>query len=66
MYVLIGTAVYPTLALLNHSCDPNITKYFDGRTVVVVAGKAISKGIINFGKEAKFTLLLWFTQRKIG
>merc|ERR1719322_342637 len=40
----MGTAIYPTLALLNHSCDPNITKYFDGKKVVVVAGKKIFKG----------------------
>jgi hypothetical protein len=25
---VIGSAVYPTLALLNHSCDPNIAKYY--------------------------------------
>ena len=45
MIVLTGTAIYPTLALLNHSCDPNITKYFDGKKVIVVAGKKIFKGI---------------------
>ena len=46
-FLLTGTAIYPTLALLNHSCDPNITKYFDGKKVIVVAGKKIRKGKIN-------------------
>ena len=40
----IGTAIYPALALLNHSCDPNIIKYFKGPIVVAVASRAISKG----------------------
>merc|ERR1719322_1222337 len=39
-----ATAVFPTLALLNHSCDPNITKVFSGTTVYVVAGRNINKG----------------------
>ena len=42
----LATAIYPTLALLNHSCDPNIAKYFDGKTVFVVAAKKISKGML--------------------
>ena len=26
----LATAIYPTMALLNHSCDNNVTKYFVG------------------------------------
>ena len=43
----IGTAIYPALALLNHSCDPNIIKYFKGPTVVAVASRAILTGSNN-------------------
>ena len=41
---MVGTAIYPALALLNHSCDPNITKYFSGSTVIAVASRNIFKG----------------------
>jgi hypothetical protein len=44
----IGTGIYPALALLNHSCNPNILKYFNGSTVVAVASRTIFKG--NFFK----------------
>ena len=40
----IATAVYPALALLNHSCAPNIQKYFNGCDVVAVATRNIMKG----------------------
>ncbi|XP_037075445.1 SET and MYND domain-containing protein 4-like [Pollicipes pollicipes] len=40
----LGAAVYPTLALFNHSCDPGIVRYFSGTTVIVRAIKNISKG----------------------
>ena len=39
----IGSAIYPTLALLNHSCDPNVMKFFRGSEVVVVAKRNIYK-----------------------
>lgn len=26
--VFIGGAVYPTLAMFNHSCDPSIVRYY--------------------------------------
>jgi hypothetical protein len=42
----IGNGVYPSLALLNHSCAKNVTKYYDGSTVVVVASRHIFKGIL--------------------
>ena len=31
----IGAAVYPTLALFNHSCDPSIVRYYVRDHVVV-------------------------------
>jgi len=40
----IGAAVYPTLALFNHSCDPSIVRYYVEDTVVVQSIKNIFKG----------------------
>lgn len=40
----IGGGVYPTLALVNHSCDPNFIIMFFGRTAVAVASRSIFKG----------------------
>jgi len=42
--VFIGAAVYPTLALFNHSCDPCIVRYYVEDFVVVQAIKNIYKG----------------------
>ena len=39
---VIGTAIYPTFALFNHSCDNNTYKYFVGDKVYVVASKVRS------------------------
>lgn len=39
---IVGTAIYPTMALLNHSCDNNIYKYFVGNKIIVLASKVIS------------------------
>ena len=38
-YSCIGHAIYPGLALLNHSCYSNINKYFLGTTMVAVASR---------------------------
>ena len=35
----LGTATYPFLALLNHSCDQNIIKYNIGNRMVCVASR---------------------------
>ena len=40
----IGAAVYPALALFNHSCDPSIVRYYVEDYVVVQAIKNIFKG----------------------
>ncbi|XP_043190346.1 SET and MYND domain-containing protein 4-like [Amphibalanus amphitrite] len=42
--VFVGAAVYPTLALFNHSCDPGIVRYFSGNNVIARAIKNIEKG----------------------
>ncbi|XP_025202672.1 SET and MYND domain-containing protein 4 [Melanaphis sacchari] len=55
--VFIGGSVYPTLALLNHSCDPCVVRYHRGTTVVVHnirelhAGETISE---NYGPMFMF------------
>ena len=33
--VFIGAAVYPTLAMCNHSCDPSIVRFYIESTVCV-------------------------------
>ncbi|XP_058447148.1 SET and MYND domain-containing protein 4-like [Malaya genurostris] len=51
--VCIGAALYPTLVLFNHSCDPGITRYFIGNAVHVRTVKNISAGSMiaeNYGQ----------------
>ncbi|XP_065209611.1 SET and MYND domain-containing protein 4-like [Planococcus citri] len=40
----IGGAIYPTLALFNHSCNPGVIRYFDGTRVITRAIRNIRKG----------------------
>ncbi|XP_047035670.1 SET and MYND domain-containing protein 4 [Helicoverpa zea] len=40
----LAGAVFPTLALFNHSCDPGVVRYFCGNNIVVRAVKNIKKG----------------------
>ncbi|XP_064093457.1 SET and MYND domain-containing protein 4-like isoform X1 [Macrobrachium nipponense] len=40
----IGSGVFPTLSLVNHSCDPSTTTYVYGRTQVIRASRCISPG----------------------
>lgn len=42
--VFLAGAVFPTLALFNHSCDPSVVRYFCGSKIVVRAVKNIKKG----------------------
>lgn len=42
--VRIGGGVYPTLALVNHSCDPNFAIVFWGRVAIAVATRRIAMG----------------------
>ena len=40
----IGRVTNPTLALINHACDPNYRRVSDGRTTYGFACKPIGKG----------------------
>jgi len=42
--VRIGGGVFPTMALVNHSCDPNIVIVFWGRVAVALASRSIAAG----------------------
>nr|XP_012223994.1 PREDICTED: SET and MYND domain-containing protein 4 [Linepithema humile] len=42
--VFIGGGVYPTVAMLNHSCNPGVVRYFVGTTMIVRAVRTISAG----------------------
>ncbi|KAL4703162.1 hypothetical protein ACJJTC_016763 [Scirpophaga incertulas] len=41
--VFLAGAVFPTLALFNHSCDPSVVRYFCGPFIVVRSVKNIKK-----------------------
>ena len=41
---VVGSAIFPTLALLNHSCDHNIVKYNVGTKVVAISTRRIRQG----------------------
>jgi len=40
----IGVAIYPTLALFNHSCEPSVIRTYSGDTIHVQTIKKIRKG----------------------
>ena len=40
----IGSAIYNSMAFLNHSCNPNTIKYWEGTRMVLVASQPIKKG----------------------
>ena len=40
----IGNAIYSSFAFLNHSCNPNTVKYWEGDRMVVVASQVIRRG----------------------
>ncbi|XP_046580371.1 SET and MYND domain-containing protein 4-like [Haliotis rubra] len=42
--VEIGSAIYSTLSLINHSCDPSVVRHLYGNQCVVRAIRNISKG----------------------
>ncbi|XP_059472215.1 SET and MYND domain-containing protein 4-like [Neocloeon triangulifer] len=46
---VIGRGLYPTVALINHSCDANVTRVFHLGTQVVKAIRPIKKGQQIFG-----------------
>ena len=40
----IGCAIYTSMAFLNHSCNPNTIKYWEGDRIILVASQPIRKG----------------------
>ncbi|XP_054164011.1 SET and MYND domain-containing protein 4-like [Oppia nitens] len=38
---IVGTALYPTICLLNHSCQPNVLTFFNGSNLIIKAAKNI-------------------------
>ncbi|XP_012543048.1 SET and MYND domain-containing protein 4 [Monomorium pharaonis] len=42
--MFIGGGVYPTVAMLNHSCNPGVIRYFIGTTMIVRAIRTINAG----------------------
>lgn len=42
--IFIGGGVYPTVAMLNHSCNPGVIRYFIGTTMIVRAARTIRAG----------------------
>ena len=40
----LGSAMYPSASYFNHSCDPNIAKLRQGRTIVFVTSKEVQAG----------------------
>ena len=40
--VFIGAAVYPTLAMCNHSCDPSIVRFYIESTVCVQVSRKMN------------------------
>ncbi|SPP73851.1 blast:SET and MYND domain-containing protein 4 [Drosophila guanche] len=71
--IFIGGAIYPTLALFNHSCDPGVVRYFRGTTIHINSVRPIEAGLPineNYGpiytqdkreeRQAKMKELYWF------
>ena len=40
----LGSAMYPSASYFNHSCDPNVAKVRQGRTVLFVTSKEVQAG----------------------
>ena len=40
----VGSAIYTSMAFLNHSCFPNTIKYWEGDRIVLVASQDIKPG----------------------
>ncbi|KAG5895067.1 hypothetical protein JTB14_021033 [Gonioctena quinquepunctata] len=57
LYEAIGTGLYPTLSLFNHSCEASIIRYNDKKTVIVRTIKPLKAGDIiydNYGPNYLF------------
>lgn len=40
---VVATALFPRVAMLNHSCDPNIRNRFDGNVLTITATRPIRR-----------------------
>ncbi|EQC26405.1 hypothetical protein SDRG_15750 [Saprolegnia diclina VS20] len=40
----LGTGLFPAMAMCNHSCAPNASVHFDGRTLRLVTTRAVAQG----------------------
>ncbi|TDG50660.1 hypothetical protein AWZ03_002964 [Drosophila navojoa] len=71
--IFIGGAIYPTLALFNHSCDPGVVRYFRGNTIHINTVRPVEAGLPineNYGpiytqdkredRQARLKELYWF------
>ncbi|XP_068146195.1 SET and MYND domain-containing protein 4 [Drosophila tropicalis] len=71
--IFIGGAIYPTLALFNHSCDPGVVRYFRGSTIHINSVRPIEAGLPineNYGpiytqdkreeRQSRLKELYWF------
>ncbi|ALC41289.1 CG7759 [Drosophila busckii] len=71
--IFIGGAIYPTLALFNHSCDPGVVRYFRGNTIHINSVRPIEAGLPineNYGpiytqdkredRQSRLKELYWF------
>ena len=65
----LGSAIYPSASYFNHSCDPNVSKLRQGRTVHFIASRdilcgeevCISYGQLGYGvEERRRTLRKWW------
>ncbi|GAB1600499.1 SET and MYND domain-containing protein 4-like [Argonauta hians] len=63
--IRLATAIYPTVSLLNHSCQPSISLSFQGNTLVVRAVKDISEGKEVFSCYGPHSFRMEFAQRQL-
>ncbi|XP_046652353.1 SET and MYND domain-containing protein 4-like [Daphnia pulicaria] len=42
--VYIGVGIYPTVAFFNHSCRPDVARYFLGTTMVITSTRCVKRG----------------------
>lgn len=63
--VTIGAAIYPYLALFNHSCNPNTGKYFTGTTVHLRTTKTIAEGEQIYENYGPFFTQNEFKERQV-
>lgn len=61
---VIATALFPRIAILNHSCDPNIRNIFNGNVLTIKATRSISSSEEVFNGYCSSYKLLGTTKRR--